>query len=136
MLQLQKHVKLNVTPENHYVTLGLLLQMKNRQIKLKIVKKGRPLMANTVPFHLGTKAENILAALLTIQRMEKPGARLQSILKERSSMENGETVKMDVMFVRLYVIRIAFFHSSTEERSILSVLLLIQRMEKLGVRQK
>ena len=43
---------------------------------------------------------------------------------------------MDVMFVRLYVIRIAFSHSNTEERSILSVLLLIQRMEKLGVQQK
>ena len=52
-------------------------------------------------------------------------------------MENGETVKKDViMSVRLYKIRIVFFLSNTKARSILSVLLKIQKMEKLGVQQK
>ena len=91
MLQLQKRAKLNVTPENQNVMPGLLSPTKS-----KIVKIFRRLTANTVPFHLGTKRENILGALLTIQPMEKPGARLQLIQTEKSSMENGETVKMDV----------------------------------------
>ena len=51
-------------------------------------------------------------------------------------MENGETVKIVIMSVKLYKMRIAFSLSNTKERSILGVLLKIQKMEKLGVQQK
>ena len=51
-------------------------------------------------------------------------------------MENGETVKNVIMSARQYKMRIAFFLSNTKARSILSVLLKIQKMEKLGVQQK
>jgi len=77
MHRLQKHVKLNVTPENHLAMPGLLLQVKTRKIQLKIVNIRRLLMVNYVPFHFGIKTENILDAQLTIQTMEKPGAQQQ-----------------------------------------------------------
>ena len=51
-------------------------------------------------------------------------------------MENGETVKNVIMSARQYKMRIAFYLSNTKARSILSVLLKIQKMEKLGVQQK
>jgi len=136
MLQLQKHVKLNATPEKQDVMLGLLFPTKSKHIDLKIAKMFRRLTANTVPFHLGTKGQHILGVPLMIQPMAKPGARLQLIQLEKSLMENGETVKMDVMFVRRCKIKIAFSHSNTKERRILNVLPIIQRMEKLGVQQK
>ena len=115
---------------------GLLFPTKSKQIDLNIAKMFRRLAANTVPFHLGTKGQHILDVPLMIQPMAKPGARLQLIQMEKSLMENGETVKMDVMFVRRCKIKIAFSHSNTKERSILSVLPMVQRMEKLGVQQK
>ena len=136
MLQLQKHVKLNATPEKQDVMLGLLFPNKSKHIDLKIAKMFRRLTANTAPFHLGTKGQHILGVPLMIQPMAKPGAQLQLIQMEKSLMENGETVKMDVMFVRRCKIKIAFSHSNTKERRILNVLPIIQRMEKLGVQQK